>query len=100
MPCSLADISKPPYELKETGWGEFDVSLKVFFLDKVEAEVCRKLSSSVECAARNRRNGRLSSYPAACLYVVELCSGDCFQSIRFGATPLLLVGARFFLVVI
>lgn len=29
-------VNKPPFELTETGWGEFDISMKVFFVDPNE----------------------------------------------------------------
>jgi len=28
----LAAIEKPPYEVTETGWGEFDIAIKIFFV--------------------------------------------------------------------
>jgi len=32
-------ITKPPYEVRETGWGEFDVEIKIFFADNVERTI-------------------------------------------------------------
>lgn len=32
-------ITKPPYEVTETGWGEFDVVIKIHFNDPVERPV-------------------------------------------------------------
>ena len=29
----IRTIAKPPYEVKETGWGEFDVEIKIFIAD-------------------------------------------------------------------
>lgn len=29
-------ITKPPYEVSETGWGEFEVVIKIFFVDSSE----------------------------------------------------------------
>lgn len=31
IPNSLRTLDKPPWEVTETGWGEFDLSIKVFF---------------------------------------------------------------------
>lgn len=33
-------ITKPPYEVTETGWGEFEVIIKLFFHDPNEKPVC------------------------------------------------------------
>ena len=35
----LVVFTKPPYEVSETGWGEFEVVIKVFFLDSSEKPV-------------------------------------------------------------
>jgi YEATS domain-containing protein 4 len=32
-------LSKPPYEVNETGWGEFEIQIKVYFMDPVERPV-------------------------------------------------------------
>ena len=32
-------ITKPPYEVHETGWGEFEVAIKVFFHDPAEKPI-------------------------------------------------------------
>jgi len=32
-------VDKPPFELAETGWGEFEISMKVFFVDTAEKPV-------------------------------------------------------------
>jgi len=37
--CCLV-LTKPPYEITETGWGEFEVVIKVFFYDSSEKPVC------------------------------------------------------------
>jgi len=29
-------VYKPPYEVKETGWGEFDIQIKIYFNDLTE----------------------------------------------------------------
>jgi transcription initiation factor IIF auxiliary subunit len=31
-----AVVEEPPYEVTETGWGEFDVEIKIFFVDPIE----------------------------------------------------------------
>ena len=32
-------ITKPPYELTETGWGEFEIVIKIYFNDPNERPV-------------------------------------------------------------
>ena len=31
--------TKPPYEITETGWGEFEIIIKIFFIDPNERPV-------------------------------------------------------------
>lgn len=38
-PNPVRVITKPPYELSETGWGEFEVVIKIFFVDPAEKPV-------------------------------------------------------------
>lgn len=33
-------VTKPPYELTETGWGEFEIVIKIYFHDQNERPVC------------------------------------------------------------
>ena len=33
-------ITKPPYEVTETGWGEFEIVKKIHFQDPNERPVC------------------------------------------------------------
>ena len=40
--CFFAVLMKPPYEISETGWGEFEVVIKVFFVDPTEKPVRTK----------------------------------------------------------
>lgn len=35
----LRVVTKPPYEITETGWGEFEVIIKIFFIDPNERPV-------------------------------------------------------------
>ncbi len=35
-------ITRPPYEVNETGWGEFEIIIKVFFVDPSEKPVRKK----------------------------------------------------------
>ena len=39
--CCHGDVvvMKPPYEISETGWGEFEVVIKIFFADSTEKPV-------------------------------------------------------------
>ena len=32
-------ITKPPYEVNESGWGEFEITIKIFFMDPQERPV-------------------------------------------------------------
>ncbi|XP_071945679.1 YEATS domain-containing protein 4-like [Antedon mediterranea] len=32
-------VTKPPYEITETGWGEFEIGIKLFFIDQNERPV-------------------------------------------------------------
>ena len=38
-PSPVRVINKPPYELNETGWGEFEIAIKIFFADPAEKPV-------------------------------------------------------------
>jgi transcription initiation factor IIF auxiliary subunit len=35
----VAVITKPPYEVNESGWGEFEITIKIFFMDPQERPV-------------------------------------------------------------
>lgn len=35
----IAVVTKPPYEITETGWGEFEIIIKIFFIDPNERPV-------------------------------------------------------------
>lgn len=35
----LPVVTKPPYEITETGWGEFEIIIKIFFIDPNERPV-------------------------------------------------------------
>lgn len=39
VPFSLLVVTKPPYEITETGWGEFEIIIKIFFIDPNERPV-------------------------------------------------------------
>ena len=32
-------FTKPPYEVRETGWGEFEIQIKIYFQDSSEKPV-------------------------------------------------------------
>ena len=32
-------FTKPPYEVRETGWGEFEIQIKIYFQDSAEKPV-------------------------------------------------------------
>ena len=52
-------ITKPPYEVSETGWGEFEVVIKIFFVDSAEKPVSL---------------GETKHFPMATASPVALCS--------------------------
>jgi len=33
-------LTIPPFEVHETGWGEFEIQIKIFFTDTTEKPVC------------------------------------------------------------
>ena len=35
----LAEVTSPPFEVTETGWGEFEVGMRIFFHDPVQKPV-------------------------------------------------------------
>ena len=36
-------LSNPPYEVNETGWGEFEIQIKVYFMDPIERPVRKNI---------------------------------------------------------
>lgn len=42
---SAVVVTKPPYEITETGWGEFEIIIKIFFIDPNE----RPVSGALRC---------------------------------------------------
>lgn len=36
---ALRTVTKPPYEITETGWGEFEIIIKIYFNDISERPV-------------------------------------------------------------
>ena len=38
-PTPVRLVNRPPYELNETGWGEFEIAIKIFFTDPAEKPV-------------------------------------------------------------
>lgn len=36
---ALRTVTKPPYEVTETGWGEFEIIIKIYFVDAAERPV-------------------------------------------------------------
>uniref|UniRef100_A0A6I8P5Q5 YEATS domain containing 4 n=1 Tax=Ornithorhynchus anatinus TaxID=9258 RepID=A0A6I8P5Q5_ORNAN len=47
----LRVVTKPPYEITETGWGEFEIIIKIFFIDPNERppRICQVPSASKRC---------------------------------------------------
>lgn len=37
--CDPTVLTKPPYEINETGWGEFEIVIKIYFMDSSEKPV-------------------------------------------------------------
>ena len=38
-PTPIRVVTKPPYEVHETGWGEFEIAIKIFFQDTAEKPI-------------------------------------------------------------
>ena len=53
---------KPPYEVSETGWGEFEVIIKIYFADPTERPVSGMLLFpffiAISCYSNSIRNLR------------------------------------------
>lgn len=47
-------VTKPPYEITETGWGEFEIIIKIFFIDPNERPV-RASSCVFICAVASQQ---------------------------------------------
>lgn len=45
---SLLVVTKPPYEITETGWGEFEIIIKIFFIDPNERPVSNLSKREIE----------------------------------------------------
>ncbi|XP_036313945.1 YEATS domain-containing protein 4 isoform X4 [Pipistrellus kuhlii] len=43
----LRVVTKPPYEITETGWGEFEIIIKIFFIDPNERPVSNVIEMTV-----------------------------------------------------
>lgn len=41
-------VTKPPYELTETGWGEFEIVIKIYFHDPNERPVSKQARREIE----------------------------------------------------
>jgi len=41
-------VTKPPYELTETGWGEFEIVIKIYFHDPNERPVSEQVRHETE----------------------------------------------------
>nr|XP_021399944.1 YEATS domain-containing protein 4 isoform X2 [Lonchura striata domestica] len=65
----LRVVTKPPYEITETGWGEFEIIIKIFFIDPNERPLDQAVLRLVGCfffaAVLGRLFGSLSrsSFP-------------------------------------
>ncbi|KAM4671167.1 YEATS domain-containing protein 4 isoform 2-T2 [Amazona ochrocephala] len=45
----LRVVTKPPYEITETGWGEFEIIIKIFFIDPNERPLDQAVLKLVGC---------------------------------------------------
>ena len=45
-------FTKPPYEVRETGWGEFEIQIKIYFQDSAEKPVSGGCGEVSECEVR------------------------------------------------
>ncbi|XP_048664253.1 YEATS domain-containing protein 4 [Marmota marmota marmota] len=50
----LRVVTKPPYEITETGWGEFEIIIKIFFIDPNERPVSNFVSLVAELEVKTR----------------------------------------------
>jgi YEATS domain-containing protein 4 len=39
-------LNKPPFEVQETGWGEFEIQIKLFFVDPNEKPASAVLANN------------------------------------------------------
>ena len=46
---TLTVLTKPPYEINETGWGEFEIVIKIYFMDSSEKPVRRYYKQQMLC---------------------------------------------------
>jgi YEATS domain-containing protein 4 len=56
-------VTKPPYELTETGWGEFEIMIKIYFHDPNERPVSKHFTPGRE------ENWVLLVFTAAIMYI-------------------------------
>ena len=61
-----AEVTSPPFELNETGWGEFDLNIKIFFHDLNAKPITRKHT------LRLYHNGGQISKEAVCVILSVL----------------------------
>jgi hypothetical protein len=50
---SIAVVTKPPYEVTETGWGEFEIVIKIYFNDPNEKSVSIIGGPVAQCCQRS-----------------------------------------------
>lgn len=49
-------VTKPPYEITETGWGEFEIIIKIFFIDPNERPVRANTNSYLAVSEKAERS--------------------------------------------
>lgn len=52
-------VTKPPYELTETGWGEFEIVIKIYFHDPNERPVSKQACRKKDCYFINCKENEL-----------------------------------------
>lgn len=67
-------VTKPPYEITETGWGEFEIIIKIFFIDPNERPVRANTNSYLAVSEKAER------YGGAVVITVALQQGPGFES--------------------
>lgn len=69
-------VTKPPYEITETGWGEFEIIIKIFFIDPNERPVRANTNSYLAVSEKVSQLSR-----GAVVITVALQQAPGFESI-------------------
>ncbi|XP_054574839.1 YEATS domain-containing protein 4 isoform X2 [Eptesicus fuscus] len=58
----LRVVTKPPYEITETGWGEFEIIIKIFFIDPNERPIFQDPTAMMQQLLTTSRQLTLGAY--------------------------------------